>query len=91
MAVYIVTYDLKGESTSENYTRLISLIKEEGIWACLGDSSYLIESEQTAVQLRDKFKRALDYDDVLYVGKVSAPAAWYGYSQQVAAWIKAKL
>ncbi len=91
MAVYIVTYDLDNESTSESYTRLISLIKEEGVWACLGGSSYLVESEQTAVELRDKFKQALDNDDKLYVGAVSAPAAWVGYSKQVSDWIKEKL
>ncbi len=91
MAVYIVTYDLKGETTSDCYNKLIALIKEEGIWAYLGGSSYLIESHRTPVQLRNKFKQVLSKDDVLYVGQVSAPAAWYGYSQQVTDWIKAKL
>lgn len=91
MAVYIVTYDLDKESTSESYTRLISLIKEEGVWACLGGSSYLVESELKAVELRDKFKQVLDGNDKLFVGVVSAPAAWIGYSKQVSDWIKEKL
>ena len=91
MAVYIVTYDLRAEADSQSYQRLIDLIKEEGVWACLGGSSYLIDSELSAVQLRDKFKIALDKDDMLYVGRVSAPAAWTGYSKEVAEWIKAKL
>ena len=91
MAVYIVTYDLKGETKAESYTKLIALIKEERIWACLGGSSYLIESNRTAVELRNKFKQVLEQNDVLYVGHVSAPAAWYGYSQQITDWIKAKL
>lgn len=90
MAVYIVTYDLDKESTSESYTRLISLIKEEGVWACLGGSSYLVESELKAVELRDKFKQVLDGNDKLFVGVVSAPAAWIGYSKQVSDWIKEK-
>lgn len=91
MCVYIVTYDLRKEASSEDYDKLISLIKEGGVWACLGGSSYLIESNSTAVELRDKFKQALDSDDMLYVGKVSAPAAWRGYSEQVSQWIKEKL
>lgn len=91
MAVYIVTYDLKGESTSERYNRLIELIKEEGVWACLGGSSYLIESERTPVELRDKYNSVLLRDDMLYVSIVSAPAAWRGYSQQVTDWIKQKM
>lgn len=91
MAVYIVTYDLRTETDSQSYQRLIDLIKEDGVWACLGGSSYLIESDQTAVELRDKFKRVLDGDDMLYVGRVTAPAAWTGYSKEVTEWIKEKL
>ncbi len=91
MAVYIVTYDLRNDKSSESYDRLISLIKQEGVWACLGKSSYLIESNLSAVELRNRFNVALDDDDMLYVGKVTAPAAWHGYSQQVTDWIKAKL
>ena len=91
MAVYIVTYDLKGESTSERYYKLTELIKEEGVWACLGGSSYLIESERTPVELRDKYNAVLLRDDMLYVSQVSAPAAWRGYSQQVTDWIKEKM
>lgn len=91
MAVYIVTYDLKGESTSERYNRLIELIKEEGVWACLGGSSYLIESERAPVELRDRYNSVLLRDDMLYVSIVSAPAAWRGYSQQVTDWIKQKM
>lgn len=91
MAVYIVTYDLRTESDSQSYQRLIDLIKEEGVWACLGGSSYLIESNRTPVELRDKFKTVLDKNDMLYVGCVSSPAAWVGYSNEVTEWIKAKL
>jgi len=91
MAIYIVTYDLRKEKSSESYEKLISLIKQDGVWACLGQSSYLIESNKSAVELRDSFNTALDNNDMLYVGTVSAPAAWHGYSQQVTDWIKAKL
>jgi len=91
MAVYIVTYDLKQECNSSSYNQLISLIKDEGVWACLGESSYLIETNCSPVELRAKFKKALDSNDMLYVGAVEAPAAWMGYSQQVSDWIKAKL
>jgi hypothetical protein len=91
MAVFIVTYDLRGETEGQCYHKLIELIKEEGVWACLGGSSYLIVSDHTAVELRDKFKEALDSNDMLYVGCVSAPAAWTGYSKEVTEWIKEKL
>lgn len=89
--IYIVTYDLCKEETSSSYQRLIELIKSEVDWACLGGSSYLIESYETAVQLRDKYVAVLDKGDKLYVGEVSAPAAWFGYSEIVSNWIKNKL
>lgn len=91
MAVYIVTYDLSQGADSGCYQRLLDLIKEEGAWACLGGSSYLIRSAQTPVELRDKFSRVLESNDMLYVGEVKAPAAWHGYNKEVSNWIKANL
>ena len=91
MAIYIVTYDLREEAASQSYHKLINLIKEEGSWACLGDSSYLIESNQSAVFLRNKFRTVLAANDMLYVGIVTAPAAWFGYSSEITNWIKSKL
>lgn len=91
MAIYIVTYDLQKDSTPSDYERLITLIKEEGCWACLGGSSYLIESDSSAKELRDKYANVLHRDDMIYVGAVSAPAAWHGYSKEVSDWILKKL
>jgi len=91
MAVYVVTYDLRKGVVLNNYQKLIELIKEEGSWACLGGSSYLIRSNHTAVELRDKFSKVLDDDDMLYVGVVNAPAAWHGYAKEVSEWIKTNL
>lgn len=91
MYTYIITYDLRKEYTGEKYQKLIELIKYEGVWACLGESSYLIQSCYTAVELRDKFKSILGKFDKLYVGKVSAPAAWFGLDKEVSNWIISKL
>ena len=89
--IYIVTYDLCDEKNAQDYQTLTSLIKEEGTWAFLGGSSYLVESDSTARQLRDKYSQALDEGDRLFVGTVTAPAAWHGYSKEVADWIVRKL
>lgn len=45
MSVYIVTYDLHKGATPFAFERLVTLIKEEGSWACLGSSAFLVESE----------------------------------------------
>lgn len=87
--IYIVTYDLS--QPGQNYDKLLNLIKAEMDWARLGGSSYLVESNSTAVALRDKYKAALDSNDQLYVGAVSSPAAWTGMPNDVTEWIKKKL
>ena len=87
--IYIVTYDL--QEPGQRYTELLELIKATRNWARLGQSSYLIDSNDTAVQLRDRFLGALDSNDKLYVGQVLAPAAWTGMSEDVTKWIKERL
>lgn len=87
--VFIISYDLC--LPGQRYDDLIELIKKEGNWARLGGSAYLLESNKTAVEIRDLLKGALDCNDKLYVGKVTAPAAWSGMSEKVSEWIKNKL
>lgn len=84
--IYIVTYDLI--EPGQKYDDLLNLIKSEPAWARLGGSAYLVDSKEEAVALRDKYKRALDNNDKLYVGIVKAPAAWVGMPEEVSKWIK---
>lgn len=50
-----------------------------------------MESEKTAVELRDKYCECLDSNDKIYVGKITAPAAWFGMPKDVTEWIKEKV
>lgn len=90
MATYLVGYDLNREGSNYSATNkaLINLIKEEanGYWHHL-DSSWIIVSEKTATQLRNKFKTVLDENDELLVIKVSAPAAWHGFKKTGSDWL----
>ena len=87
--VFIVSYDL--QMPGQKYEELIELIKKEGSWARLGGSAYLIESNSSATELRDRYKTVLDGNDKLYVGQVKTPAAWTGMTEGVSKWIKKKL
>lgn len=87
--VYIVIFDVIEPSTK--YDRLICLIKSELAWAKLTRFSFLIDSDESTVALRDKFKTVLDNTDKLYVGVAKAPAAWVGMSENVSNWIKSNL
>lgn len=87
--VFIVCFDLN--FPGQKYDELVTLIKQDHRWARLGRYAYLVESELTAVELRDRCKTALGGNDKLYVGQVSLPAAWTGMSDNVGNWIKMKL
>lgn len=87
--IYIVSYDLV--EPGQKYEQLIALIKQERAWARLGGSAYLVDSDETAVALRDKYRQAIDHNDILYVGVAKAPAAWIGLPNEVSDWIKKHL
>ena len=87
--VFIIIYELSNPSS--NYDRLGNLIRSQNAWARLGSSVYIIETTETAIQVRDKLIKVLNMGDKLYVGKVGAPAAWTGISEEVSMWLKNKL
>lgn len=87
--IYIVSYDLM--NPGQRYDELISKIKESQAWARLGGSAYLVNSDKSPVDLRNYYKSCLDENDKIYVGKVSAPAAWHGMPKDVTDWILSKM
>ena len=87
--IYIISYDLS--EPGQRHEELIGKIKESTAWAKLGESAYLIDSDKTAIKLRDDYRTVLDANDKLYVGQVIAPAAWYGMPEEVSNWILDKL
>lgn len=83
----IVSYDLA--NPEQNKEPLIQLIKDYPSWVRIGDSSYMISTDESPTRVRDTLSRVLKSDDSLYVGVVSAPAAWYGLTEGVSQWIHA--
>lgn len=87
--IYIISYDLS--EPGQRYEELIGKIKESNAWAKLGESAYMVDSDKTPIELRDDYRTVLDSNDKLYVGRVYAPAAWYGMPNEVSEWILTKL
>lgn len=73
MASYLITYDLR---KNRDYTSLYSAIKSYGTWAKITESSWIVVTEQNAVQVRDFLSNSLDEDDRLFVMKYGGAAAW---------------
>lgn len=85
MNTYIITYDLS--DPGQDYNALIERIEGYGTWAKIQQSVWLIVTSDTATEITDCLKQYLDENDKLFVAKVSAPAAWFGYQQSVTDWL----
>ena len=76
MAIYMIGYDLH-PSKGENYDKLFTALEAigSGYWDCL-DSTWLVISEKTPVQIKDELKQYLKDDDRLLVMRYGEAAAW---------------
>lgn len=88
MSLYQISYDLRKQ---RNYDALYERIKAYGSWCHALESSWVISTSQTATQVRDNLRQAMDGDDGLLVTRLSGEAAWYGLSKDRSAWLKTQL
>ena len=91
MPVYMIGYDLhpsEGEKYDDLYTALEAI--GSGYWDCL-DSTWLVITEKTPTQIRDKLKQYLKEDDRLLVMRYGDGAAWYGFRDDCETWLKDNL
>ena len=89
MSTMLVGYDLK---EGEDYSDLIKKLKDFGGWWHHLDSTWLITTDLSPVQVRDQLKPLLKRTDKLLVINVSGDAAaWHGFNDQGAKWIKDNL
>jgi hypothetical protein len=86
----LVGYDLN--KTGKDYSGLIAKIKGEvdNWWHCL-DSTWIVKTSLTTVELRDRLKPYIDSNDELLVAKLSGSAAWVGFDEQCSKWLKDNL
>jgi hypothetical protein len=92
MATFMIGYDIH-PSRGENYDKLWEGIKALGAWWHHLDSTWLVKSQLTAVQIRDRLWKLMPCsDDQLLVVNVSGDeAAWQGFGDSGSKWIKENL
>lgn len=88
MKVYQVSYDLRKQ---RNYDALYERIKKYDNWSHPLESTWVIVTDQSAVQIRDNLTSVMDGDDGLLVTRLTGEAAWYGLSDQLSTWLKQQL
>lgn len=89
MKSYIISYDLN--KPGQNYNDLYEAIKALGNWWHHLDSTWIIKSNLTAVQVRDSLTPHMDSNDKILVATLSGEAAWKGFNQKGSDWLKNNL
>lgn len=91
MRTLLVGYDLN--KNGKDYEDVWAYLKDRhNNWWHHLDSTWIIRTDKTAVQVRDELKAiGLDSDDELLVAELTGVAAWVGFSDQGSKWLKDNL
>jgi hypothetical protein len=91
MAIYMIGYDLH-RPEEDNYDDLFAALEAigSGYWDCL-DSTWLVMTEKTPVQITDKLKPHLKDGDRLLVMRYGEGAAWVGFTDECQTWLEDNL
>lgn len=90
MASVLIGYDLN--KTGQDYTNLIDAIKKmyPNYWHCL-DSTWIVKTEQTALQVCNAVRPHIDNNDELLCVTLTRDAAWVGFNDNCSNWLKNNL
>jgi len=90
MRTLLVGYDLN--RPGQNYPGLIAALKAAPLWWHYLDSTWLLRTEETPVELRNRLAGLIDAGDELLVVEVTGrAAAWSGFDQNAGEWIRNNL
>ena len=85
MKSYMIGYDLN--KSGQDYTKLKEEIKKIGDWWHCLDSTWIVKSDSTAVEIRNHLKKFIDSNDELLVARLSGDAAWTGFNKDCSDWL----
>lgn len=89
MKSYLIGYDLNKKG--QDYDGLISKIKEFPNWWHHLDSTWIIKTNKTSVEVRDLLLPYIDNNDELLVVHLSGEGAWIGFNEKGSKWLKDNL
>ena len=90
MRTLLVGYDLN--RPGQHYSRLIAELKAVPLWWHYLDSTWLVRTEETPVELRDRLSAHIDAgDELLVIDVTNRASAWRGFEERGAQWIKDNL
>jgi len=71
----LITYDLR--KAGQNYEGVIEKIKSFGTWAKVCESTWIVKTALSSVQVRDALKPQIDANDRLFVATLTGESAWF--------------
>lgn len=87
MSTLLVGFDL--DSPGQDYRGVTERLKRFGVWWHHLDSTWLVQTDLSVVQLRDELRRLMDGNDKLLIIDVTGrAAAWFGFAETATTWIK---
>ena len=94
MATYLIGFDLnkEGSAYQEANEKLSEAIKSlSSTWWHHLDSTWIVVSEMSAEQIRDRLSPHIDSNSELLVARASGEGAWKGFNQKGSDWLKSHL
>ena len=92
MKTFLISYDLIGLETRDDYVRLINYIKAFTYWAKPLKSVWLIKTDKGVAEVRNELKQYADSDDkILVIDVTNANWGSFNISTQVTEWMKNNL
>lgn len=86
MRTYLIGYDLN--KSGKDYADLTNAIKAESrTWWHHLDSTWIIKTNSTAVQIRDRLSKHIDNDDELLVVRLQGEWASKGFTTKGSDWL----
>ena len=87
MATLLVGFDL--DKPGQDYTAIGKRLRSCEAWWHHLDSTWLVRTELTVVQLREELRQLIDKNDKVLVIDVSGRfAAWSGFNERGSNWLK---
>ncbi len=87
MKTYLVGYDLNRPRAENDYPDMIVALKQFGTWWHCLDSTWIIKTSLTSVQIRDRLVTLIDSSDELLVVELSGIGAWAGFDSTCSDWL----
>ena len=86
MKLYQICYDLR--SPGQNYLELYKAIKGYGNWAHPLESTWIIQTMQSASEVAQFLRKFMDANDGLLVTRWEGEAAWYNVNKEAGEWMR---